>query len=594
MNSSIRDRSSAGRAEGPAFPVASGAQVRRTTGALTARHGRVLVVTTALFLAATGCSLIGPWLLNRIIDDSVAGTTSGHIAVLAGTMLTFLLLRACFTFAANRSAVRLGEVVFAELREGFIGAVLRLPLSTVESCGTGDLLTRTTRDVDQVSRIIQFGIPQILASLLTIVVTVVACVLTGPLLSLSIFVAVPLLLVASRWYLRRSAPAYRAVSEAYSALNQVVAANTEGARTIDALRLGPTRRRAVDDAIHGAYTTSRRTLFLRTVLFPVTNFAFSVPVAVTLLWGEWLVSRGLATAGAVAAVCLYVLQLASPVEELINWLDAVQSGNMSLARLVGVGYVPSDRTPTDRAPEGDAIELSGVTYAYRPRQPVLHEVSLSLVPGERLAVVGESGSGKSTLARLIAGITSPVEGTVTIGGMPIADRPLPELRREVALLTQEHHIFFGSIAENVRLARPQATDEQVLRALSAIGAHEWVLRLPEGTHTQVGSGARQLTPTEAQQIALARLVLLDPKTLVLDEATAMLDSNAARTLERSMAVVMTSRTVVAITHRLHTTHDADRIALMVDGRIAELGTHDALLARRGHYAELWRAWQHAE
>ncbi|MDP9219700.1 MAG: ABC transporter ATP-binding protein/permease, partial [Actinomycetota bacterium] len=221
-----------------------------------------------------------------------------------------------------------------------------------------------------------------------------------------------------------------------------------------------------------------------------------------------------------------------------------------------------------------------------------HDVSLSLTPGERLAVVGPSGAGKSTLGRLLAGIHPPRTGSVTVGGVPLVDLPLEDLRGSVALVTQEHHVFVGTLAENLRLARPGADDAQLAAALASVDALEWASALPEGLSTLVGAGQLGLTPPQAQQVALARLVLADPHTLVLDEATSLLDPRAARHLERSLSAVLSGRTVVAIAHRLHTAHDADRVAVVEDGQISELGSHDELLASGGAYAALWRSWQH--
>jgi ATP-binding cassette subfamily C protein len=220
---------------------------------------------------------------------------------------------------------------------------------------------------------------------------------------------------------------------------------------------------------------------------------------------------------------------------------------------------------------------------------VLHDVDLDVRPGERLAVVGPSGAGKSTLARVLAGLDVPRAGTVTIGGVPVTDLDPPRRRREIALLTQEHHVFLGSLRDNLAFAAPDATDDDMRAALRTVGA-DWYDDLPDGLATALGDGVRELSAADAQQIALARLVLGDPHTLILDEATAALDPSTARRTERALAAVLTGRTVIAIAHRLNTAHDADRVAVMEAGRVVELGSHHELLAAGGAYAELWRSW----
>ena len=221
---------------------------------------------------------------------------------------------------------------------------------------------------------------------------------------------------------------------------------------------------------------------------------------------------------------------------------------------------------------------------------MLHGIDLSLRTGERLAIVGPSGSGKSTLGRLLSGINGPRTGSVRVGGVELTELPLESLRTEVALVTQEHHVFVGSVRDNILLAREDSSDDAVWSALAAVGSADWVERLPGGLDTMIGSGQQALTPAQAQQIALARLIIADPHTLVLDEATSLIDPRTARTLEGSMNALLSGRTVVAIAHRLHTAHDADRIAVVIDGVVAELGSHDELVEHDGEYAALWRAW----
>lgn len=573
------------------LPVADNRVLRARTGELLLRHRRSLALVVALHTGAAVAGLAGPWLLGRIIDDVAAGTTASALNTMAAGLAVAVIAQTLLVRQAQRSSIVFGERVFAEMREELVQTVTSLPLSTVERAGTGDLIARTTNDVDRINFTVRFGVPRVLVSIASILLTVLAAVLTNALVALGMFVGVPLLLVACRWYLKRAAPGYLRESAAYATINGTLTESVEGARTIDALGLGQRRRDRIDGDIREAFDAERYTLWLRTWLFPGLDGAFILPIAAILAWGAYLASTGQATVGAVTTVALYAVQVIGPVNELIFWLDEIQVGTARLARIFGVSLVQQDRVATGDHADGDDIHARDLRYAYREGHNVLHGIDLDLAPGERLAVVGPSGAGKSTLGRMLAGIHPPTGGTVTVGSVPLVDLPLEELRGEVALVTQEHHVFVGTLAQNLRLAKEDATDAELADALRAVDAWGWVSALPEGLETEVGSGSVDLTPAQAQQIALARLVLLDPHTLVLDEATSLLDPRAARHLERSLSAVLQGRTVVAIAHRLHTAHDADRVAVVEDGRISEIGPHDDLVAAGGSYASLWHSWQ---
>jgi ABC-type multidrug transport system fused ATPase/permease subunit len=573
------------------LPVADSATLRRHTAALLRRHRRGLVLVVTLHVLAATAGLAGPWLLGRLVDDVVSGTTRTAVDRTILVLVVAVLAQTVLIRYAQRAAMVLGETVFAELREEFVATVTRLPLSTVERAGTGDLVARTTTDIDRVQYTVRFGVPRILVTVATIALTAVAAVATNALVALGLLAGLPLLLGVTRWYLRRAAPAYLRESAAYATINGTITESVEGARTVDALGLGGRRRARLDADLREAFAAESRTLDLRSVLFPGVDTAFLLPVVAVLAWGAYLISTGGATVGAVTTIALYAMQIIHPIGELIFWLDEIQVGATSLARIIGVADVAPDRTARDAKPAGEGIVAEEVRYAYRPGHDVLHGIDLTLRPGERLAVVGPSGAGKSTLGRMLAGIHPPSGGAVTVGDVPLVDLPLDDLRGHVALVTQEHHVFVGPLADNLRLADPTADDAALERSLRAVDAWGWVEALPDGLATSVGSGGAPLTPAQAQQIALARLVLLDPHTLVLDEATSLLDPRAARRLERSLSAVLEGRTVVAIAHRLHTAHDADRVAVVDAGRISEIGPHEHLVAAGGDYAALWQSWQ---
>lgn len=572
------------------LPIADGQDLRAQARLLGRRHRRGLARVLVLHAGAAGAGLAGPALLGELVESVEGGTTRGHIDMIVLTLAAFFVAQTLLTWLARRASFVLSERIFAELREDFMRRVLALPLSTVERAGTGDLVSRTTADVDALARTIRFAVPETVIAAVTTILTVAAAFWVNPLAAVVCVAGVPSLWIGTRWYLRRAPAGYLAERAAYATLAGTVGETVEGSRTVEALGLGEERVKRIDADLAEANRWERRTLYLRTIWFPTAEFAYVLPVAAALAWGGWLVSRDLASIGEVTAIALYVVQLADPVDRLISWLDEIQVGATSFARLVGIARVPPDRSAKEDEPADDRLRASEVRYAYVENRDVLHGVDLDLEPGERVAVVGPSGAGKSTLGRLLAGIHPPRAGRVEVGGVRLVDLPLETLRREVALVTQEQHVFVGTLADNLRLGRPGASVEQLAAALRAVDALEWADGLPQGMETVVGAGGFPLTPAQAQQLALARLLLADPHTLVLDEATSLLDPRAARHLERSLASVLHGRTVVAIAHRLHTAHDADRVAVIEEGRLRELGTHDELVERAGSYAALWQSW----
>ena len=635
------------------LPVADNKAVTSFIGGMLGQRKGLAATLIIANAASAIAGLVVPRVLGNLINEvTTPGDTGVVMATVGPTCLTLvgvLILQAGLYFLARALATRIGYDTLAAAREHIIRTVLRLPVSKVESASTGDLVTRVTRDVGNMAASIRWALPVFVIAGVQALLTVVAIVLNSWILAVPLILAFIPQFFSVRHYITHAPKGYIAEGRFYSQINSGLTETVEGARTVEALNLQQARVAKTDEDIEMAAQMEIYTAGLRYQLFLGTGLAYQLPLAFALVLGAWGYSNGWVTLGQIAATTLYLQQVISPLEQVVQTLNQMQGGVSSTERLLGIAAVPPDRTPTDEQPVDEHLVGHDLTFAYRPGRDVLHDVTLDLKPGERLAMVGPSGSGKSTLGRLLAGINGPRLGAVEVGGVDVMHLPLERLRTEVALVTQEHHVFVGTIRDNILLAMPEfpapdvvvppipadaqkttpalratppkegnyrqsipllrrggsreatdgvvaelntppTRDDLVWDVLRTVQADDWVRRLPDGIDTMVGSGRQFLTPAQAQQIALARLVMADPHTLVLDEATSLIDPLTARHVEGSMSALLAGRTVVAIAHRLHTAHDAQRIAVVIDGRIVELGSHDELMALGGEYAKLWEAW----
>jgi ABC-type multidrug transport system fused ATPase/permease subunit len=577
------------------LPIASEETVNNEMRVLLLRHKKGFLIVALLTLFQVITSLIPPRIFGALLQRLQLNPAQAHITQALVIVGITLLLRTVFVYFTRVRAAILGEFILSSVRERFVEKVVELPPNAVERAGAGELLTRTTTDVDHITWAVRDAVPIISICLIEIAGISIAILLTAPIFMLAAVAIIPLVSISTRWYLRRSPQAYRVQSSSYAVVNSVLVETAESGRTIEALRSESDRLERTDAAVGRWLEWERYTLNLRVRWFPFIEVNYVLPAALVLLFGAYYYGLGSSHGhhmgiAVITTGVLYAQMLIEPIEGLLWCVDELQTGKASLGRLFGINEL-QEREIKDAEPDGKVIQSKEVRYAYRTGKDVLKDISFLVEPGVKVAIVGPSGAGKSTLGRLLAGVQPPDSGRLTVGGADIGYLPVEVARSNVALVTQEHHVFVGTLRQNINLADHTASDEQVWQALRAVDADSWAHELENGLDTVVGSGGVRILPAQAQQIALARLVLADPHTLILDEATSLLDQRAAKHLEASLSAVLDGRTVIAIAHRLQTAHDADVIAVVEDGRITEWGSHAQLMQAKGAYSQLWKSWR---
>nr|MDT0657331.1 ABC transporter ATP-binding protein [Micromonospora sp. DSM 115978] len=561
------------------LPVADGRETAGEVWRLSRGHRLRLVAVGALGIASTTVDLIPPVAIGLLVDRVQDGVADlGTVLTVTAVMALSAVLGAAGTALTIVIGTRAYHAILATLRERLVERALTLPHHLVERAGTGDLISRSSDDVTAVTDAAPAVIPVLTVTVFTILVSLGGLAALEWPYAAALAAVLPVYALALRWYLRTGPRAYRAERAAMSRRAQQILESQRGYATVLGFGLAEQRHRAVMTTSWGVAMQSLRARTVQSMLNGRLNLGECLSLSAVLVVGYVLIEHGASTVGGATTAMLLVLRLLGPVNQLLFVIDTLQSALASLSRMIGVVTIPEEASgPAATTEAGTAVRLSDVTFRYDDGPRVLDDITLDLAAGQHVAVVGASGAGKTTLAAVIAGIRQPDIGTVA--------RP-----RRIAVITQEVHVFVGTVRENLTLAAPGATDRDIRAALDAIGAAGLLDLLPHGLDTVVGTRGHPLTDAQAQQLALARVLLADPDLAVLDEATAEAGSADAEHLDRAVLAVLAGRTGLVIAHRLAQAAICDRIVVMECGRIIESGTQDELVAAGGAYARLWAAW----
>jgi ATP-binding cassette, subfamily B, bacterial len=569
---------------------------RRLLAALAQPYKRELALSGVLIIVRSAAYLAIPYLVGLGIDRGIRPGRSGNLGALAlivAALLLALVINAAANYVFLGLSGRIGANILFDLRKMLFAHVQELSLSFYERYTSGRIISRLTSDIDALNELLATGLQSVLTSVISVVAITVILIHLDARLGIVTLIAMPIVLWLTYWFRNNSARSYRAVRRAIVLVIVQYVESLGGIRAVHAFRREPRNQEIFED-VNGRYRDaniwSNR---LASTFGPGITLLGRLTTTSVLVLGGYLIVQGQLTLGVLTAFVLYLRQFFEPMQELSQFYNVFQAAGAALEKLAGViEEAPTVPEPVHAVPMGEIkgdVAFEGVTFAYRDK-PVLHDVTVRLPAGQIVALVGETGAGKTTMARLIARFYDPTIGRMTLDGVDLRDTAVEELRRAIAVVTQESFMFSGTVGDNLLFGRPNATREEMIAAARAIGAHDFISALPNGYDTDVRRRGVRLSSGQRQLVAFARAFLADPRVLILDEATSSLDLPSERLVQHALRTLLRGRTAVIIAHRLSTVEIADRVLVIDAGRIVEDGVPSDLREGAGRYGSLHRAW----
>jgi ATP-binding cassette subfamily B protein len=563
------------------------------------RPYKVTVAVLAVVVVVENVArLCVPLLVQRGIDHGIPPITAGgsahELILIVVALCAVVCVQAVSRMLFLRRSGQIGQTVLRELRRRVFRHFGRLDVAFHDRYTSGRVVSRSTNDVEAIQEMLETGFDSLITAALTLVGTSVLLIVLDWRLGLMCLVAFPILVALAAWFRTESAKTYREVRESAALVIVQFVETMTGIKAVQAYRREERNQEIFEDVADRYRDINERTFKLVAIFMPGVKLVGNITTGVVLLYGGYLVLHGEMTVGTLTAFLLYLRMFFEPMQEITQFFNTFQSASSALEKLAGVlAQRPAIADPADPTPLADVrgeVEFRGVEFAYVDDHPVLPGLNLAVPAGQTVALVGTTGAGKTTIAKLIARFYDPTAGAVTLDGVDLRSLTQDDLRRHVVMVTQENFMFSGTVADNIRFGRPDATDAEIRAAAEAVGADRFIHALPEGYDTDVAKRGGRLSAGQRQLVAFARAFLADPDVLILDEATSSLDIPSERMVQNALKTVLADRTALVIAHRLSTVEVADRVLVLEHGRIIEDGAPAELIRDDGHYASLHQAW----